>query len=302
MSITVVIPNLHSPLIGAVLAHLRAQTVRDQIDAVLVVGMDGPGLVRPDGWVQAIDTGRPISASAARNRGAALAQGERLLFLDADCLLAPDALEHLLAAHVASGYAATGGGVVPEPDQPYWVLCANLASFPANLSSSTPGPRDGLPSFCLLIDRQPWESCGPFDETFPGASAEDMDLSFKLRAAGYTLGCEPRARVVHRPNRRTAGALWQQHCLFGSAWYTVYRRHRAMLPRSEAMLLAERAGNFAAAAHVPLALIYTLRLFSRLPDLRRFWYALPGMVWAQLAWYTGLRIKAARAAANVRDL
>lgn len=294
MTVSIIIPNLHSPLIGAVLDALRAQTALDHIREIIVVGVDNTGLVRADHLVRVIDTGRPVSAAVARNRGAEHARGDFLLFVDADCLLARDALEHLLGA-AGDGYGALVGGVVPETGR-YWVLASNLMTFPGYLTLDAPGERDCLPSFCLVVPRAVWQQVGPFAERYHGASAEDLDLSFRMRQAGLRLGCTPLAAVRHRPDRNNLGAIWRQHIGFGVAWLDIYHRYRTFMPFSEAIWLCEKVGGpLAAAALVPLAVLYVLRLLAQRPALRRFWFAAPGMVWAQLAWYNGM-LRAAEAA------
>jgi len=286
MSISIIIPNLHSHLIGAVLAALRAQTALNDICEIIVVGMDRHNQVAPDALVRVINTQRPISPAAARNRGAAVATGDLLLFIDADCLLAPDAVKQLISA-VAAGYGAVVGAVVPETAQ-YWVLCNNLMAFPEFLTLDQPGERACLPSFCLLIPRAVWEHVGVFDERFPGAAGEDLDLSFRLRQLGYRLGFTPAAAVRHRPARAGAGAVWRQHVGFGAAWHTLSGRYREILPFSQAAWLIDTFGGLGLAATLPLACVYVLRLFARRRHLLRFWYAIPGMVWAQFGWYNGL--------------
>jgi glycosyltransferase involved in cell wall biosynthesis len=287
MPVSIIIPNLHSPLIGEVIVALRAQTAIADICEIIVVGMDRHQLVAPDQLVRFIATERPISPAAARNRGAAAARGEHLLFLDADCLLAPSALERLLAG-ISAGYGALVGAVVPETDQ-YWVLCNNLMAFPEFLTLDQPGERDCLPSFCLLIRRAVWDAVGTFDERFPGPAGEDLDLSYRMRLAGYRLGCAPDAAVRHRPARAGAGAVWRQHVGFGAAWHVLYHRYRAILPFSQAVWLIEEYGAPGLAAALPLACLYVLRLFARRRHLLRFWYAIPGMIWAQYGWYNGIQ-------------
>ena len=293
MSISVIIPNLHSPLIGAVLAALRAQTATAGIREIIVVGMDKHNLVVADELVRPIPTARPISPAAARNRGAAAATGDYLLFVDADCLLAPDAVERLVSA-VDAGYGAVLGAVVPETEQ-YWVLCNNLMAFPEFLTLDQPGERACLPSFCLLIPRAVWEHVGAFDECTPSASGEDLDLSFRLRQLGYRLGFTPAAAVRHRPARAGAGAVWRKHVGFGAAWHMLYDRYRKMLPFSQAVWLIDEFGGLGLAATLPLACLYVLRLIARRRHLLRFWYAIPGMVWAQFGWYNGIHQAATRA-------
>ena len=286
MSISIIIPNLHSPLIGEVIAALRAQTASANICEIIVVGMDRHHLVAPDALLRVIDTVRPISPAAARNCGAAAATGDYLLFVDSDCLLAPDAVERLVSA-VDAGYGAVVGAVVPETAQ-YWVLCNNLMAFPEFLTLDQPGERACLPSFCLLIPRAVWEHVGVFDERFPAAAGEDLDLSFRLRQLGYRLGFAPAAAVRHRPMRTSAGAVWRHHVGFGVAWHTLSVRYRAILPFSQAAWLIDELGGLGLAATLPLACLYVLRLFARRRHLLRFWYAIPGMVWAQFGWYNGI--------------
>ncbi|HWQ14258.1 MAG TPA: glycosyltransferase, partial [Roseiflexaceae bacterium] len=229
----------------------------------------------------------PIPAAAARNLGAAAATGEYLLFVDADCLLEPDALERLLEAAQA-GYGALVGGVLPEP-HPYWVLCSNLMAFPEYLTLDRAGERGSLPSFCLMMPRRIWEVIGGFDESYH-PTCEDLDLCFRLRRAGYRLGCAPSAAVRHRSSRASAGAVWRQHALYGKGYYRIQHTYSDIVGPSQAAWLAEHLPRLAAALSVPIAVIFVLRMFVRRPHMLRFWHALPGLIWIRLAWYDGFRM------------
>jgi GT2 family glycosyltransferase len=285
--ISIIIPNLHSPLVGDVIAALRAQTLRDQIAEIIVVGQDRYVLVVPDELVRPIATEGPVYPGAARNLGAAAASGDVLVFVDADCLLAPDAVERLVGGLDERGYAAVVGGVVPEPGS-YWLLCNNLMAFPEFLVGAAPGERSALASFCLCIRRDAWERAGGFDDAFTVA-CEDLDLSYRLRRLGYRLGCVPSARVLHRPRRATIGDVWRVHEGYGIFWRKITRRHADMLPFSQAAWASERLGAAGAAAAVPIALAFVLRLLLRHRHMLRFWYTVPGLIWLRLAWYSGIR-------------
>src|SRR4051812_49410211 len=119
--ISIIIPNLHSPLIDQVIAALVVQTARASIREVIVVGQDRYRRIPAD--VRFVATPQPISPAAARNLGAQLASGDYLLFLDADCIAAPDLVEQILRSH-RQGYTVVSGAVAAEAGS-YWRLCDN---------------------------------------------------------------------------------------------------------------------------------------------------------------------------------
>src|SRR4051812_1867596 len=128
--LSIIIPNLHSPLIDQVIAALASQTACASIREVIVVGQDR--YQRIPAGVRFVATPQPISPAAARNLGAQLASGDYLLFLDADCIAAPDLVEQILSSH-RRGHVVVGGAVAPEPGS-YWRLCDNLLVFTSFLA------------------------------------------------------------------------------------------------------------------------------------------------------------------------
>jgi GT2 family glycosyltransferase len=282
-TISVVIPNLHSPLIDQVIDALERQTARQRIREIFVVGQDRYGRVPPG--VRFVETPKQLSAGAARNLGAKLASGDYLLFLDADCLAAPDLVERL-AMHFARGRAVVGGSMKIEPGN-YWVLCDNLLSFAPFLSQAVVGPRAYLPSFNFCISRALFERLGGFDERFVGASGEDVDLSLRLIADGQKLYFDPTACVAHRPARATAQAIARHLRLFGRAYYRVQLEHSSLLSSPLIGLSPSSAGLVIALAPL-LACKDTLLLFLQSPELRQHPHAFWGMIWGKTAWYWGV--------------
>jgi GT2 family glycosyltransferase len=226
-----------------------------------------------------------VAAATARNLGAHLARGDDLLFLDADCVAAPDLLERLLERR-RQGQSVVGGSVDLELGD-YWRLCDNLLAFTPFLASTAPGPRPYLPSLNLSLRRALFLEVGGFDEHYPGAAGEDLDLSMRLRERGHTLFFEPGARVFHRPPRTTARSVARHLRAYGRAHLTVQRDHQGRAAPRLSPRLRPWAGLIMAAAPV-LALADGLALLGRNPPLRRHWPCLPGIAWGKAAWYWGV--------------
>jgi GT2 family glycosyltransferase len=281
--ISIVIPNLNSPIIDSVLDALRSQTVAPL--EILVVGLDHPGLVREDELVRLLSTGQPISPARARNLGARQAVGEYVLFLDADCIAAPDLVERMLARH-RQGHAVVGSSMIVEAGN-YWVLCDNLLSFASFLSQSPAGTRAYLPSFGFGISRALFNQVGGFDEGFTGAAGEDVDLCLRLREAGYTLYFDPAARVTHWPTRVSARAMQRHLRMFGRAHYRVQRMHTASM-RSPLAYLPRASASLILVLSPLLACKDIALLFPRSPELRAHPHAAAGMIWGRIGWYLGV--------------
>lgn len=281
MELSVIIPNLNSPLVDRTIASLYKQTYRAAGLEIIVVGLDEPGLVPRDEDVRFISTKQPVCAAAARNIGIEEAKGRFLVFIDADCVAASYWLDKLMARH-RQGEDVVGGSVAFTADN-YWTLCDNISMFHEFLPSTKAGPRPYLPTLNLSVRREVAREVGKFDESFPGASGEDIDWTIRIRQRGYRLYFEPQAVVYHWPPRRTLGSVlthWQR------AGYNMARVRLCYadlfktpsLVRSEIWLLILS----------PLVSLYvTARIF--LPD-RHLWpyfHTVPVVYLTKLAWCLG---------------
>lgn len=140
-------------------------------------------------------------AAAARNRGVAETTAPLLMFIDADCVAAPD--------WVSVGRAVAGK--------------ADLIGGRVEVFDETPPPRSGAEAFeavfafdfrqyievqgfsgtgNLITRREVFEDVGPFR----GGVSEDRDWSFRATAKGYRLTYEDGLRVGH-PSRADWAAL-----------------------------------------------------------------------------------------------
>ncbi|MEO7908691.1 MAG: glycosyltransferase [Roseiflexaceae bacterium] len=290
LTVSVIIPSLHSPIIDRVVDSLRAQTYPPL--EIIVVGLDRDQRLAGRAELRFIDTGRPISPAAARNAGAALAQGDICCFLDADCLAAPDWVERIVARH-AQGMHVVGGGVA-LPHTGYWTLCDNLAGLADFMEWSPAGERAHLPSLNFSIRRTLFESLGGFDQRFTRPSGEDTDLSFRLRRQGYALLFEPRARITHCPPRTSVRHMWAHFHMFGATYLILQQQNGDLIGRSLRVELCRRWPWLAVMLAPLLALLDGMSFYTRNPVLLRYWYALPGITLARLAWYIGLAFASER--------
>lgn len=289
-SISVIIPSLHSPVIGAVLDALRRQTARPL--EVIVVGQDRHGQVRTDDLVRFIETPQPVSAATARNLGARAARSQLLLFLDADCVAASDLVAEHLIQH-AAGHLAVGGAVAPGT-RDFWALCDHLTSYTPYLPQAPGGDRRYLLSGNLSISSRLFAQLGGFDESFRGAAGEDVEFGMRLRLAGVALLFHPGAVVWHVSPRQTMRSALSHLENYGAVAARVRRLHAGMLPSSSGYELAVRMPWLLLTLAPLVGLLKVIALVKACPFLLRYWYVFPGMVLQHGAWCWGFGLMLCR--------
>ena len=210
--LTVVIPTYRRPdLLRRCLASLGEQTVPAATFEVVVVD-DGSGddtaqvLATFGDRVRSFTQERNAGPAAARNRGIAEARADLILFLDDDIAAAPDLLSTHLALHAAAADPALG--VLGRVD---WAADLTVTPFMAWLDRSglqfgyDTWLREGpvVPPYAafytanLSMHRALLTEAGGFDERFPYAAFEDMELAFRLADRGFRLDYRPAARGFH---------------------------------------------------------------------------------------------------------
>lgn len=178
MKASVIIPTLNeSELLPGLLDRLNRQTFRDFEVIVADAGSkDGTREICRSRGVVLTEGGMP---AVGRNRGAAVARGERLFFLDADVMPPDDFLEKAIGEMTSEGMRLATCWFEPDSDNPIDLLLFELANYFVKLNLST-DPHAG--GFAIFVDHDLFDRVGGFDESL--RLAEDHD--FVKRAARYS--------------------------------------------------------------------------------------------------------------------
>jgi N-acetylglucosaminyl-diphospho-decaprenol L-rhamnosyltransferase len=176
-------------------------------------------LRRADADVEIVDAGANLGMGTATNRGAERVDAPFLLVINPDAVLEPGAIKALMAALEAD---PTLGIVGPRIEEPNGALYPSARSFPSmrdaighaflgpvmpnnrfsrryrmlDVDSSVARPADWLSGACMLVRRACFDQLRGFDEDY-FMYGEDVDLCWRAWKAGWTVGYEPAARVVH---------------------------------------------------------------------------------------------------------
>lgn len=165
------------------------------------------------------NTGR----SDTRNYGMARATGNFLVFFDSDCLVPPDYFSVLTKALQETPADCYGG-----PDEAHSSFSDLQKAINYSMTSffTTGGIRGGKKqlekftprTFNMGFSREVYETVGGFKDMF----GEDIDLSIRIRKAGFTTRLIREAFVYHK-RRVSLKSFYRQIYVFGKARIDLYR-------------------------------------------------------------------------------
>ncbi len=217
--VSIIIPSRNQPkLIRQLLHGLLSRTLHRNLEIVIVDNQSTDPSVfayyselKAEARVRVIEYAKPFNYSAACNRGAAVANGEYLLFLNNDIeIVHENWLDELLGWGEQPDVGIAGGhllypdgrtqhaGVVlglyelaghvfslanPETSSPF-----GMAEWTRNVSAVT--------GACQLMRRSTFQSLGGYDETYTLVYS-DLDLCLRIHQLGLRVVYAPSCRLIH---------------------------------------------------------------------------------------------------------
>lgn len=159
--------------------------------------------------------------SIARNHGIEQASGDYFIFFDSDCVIPENYFEILDKRLNATPLDCFGG---PDAAHSSFTPVQKAISFAMTSFLTTGGIRGGkiqlekfVPrSFNMGYSRKVYEHVGGFREMF----SEDIDMSTRIRMAGFSIGLISDAEVYHK-RRVDFGKFWRQVHVFGMSRITL---------------------------------------------------------------------------------
>jgi O-antigen biosynthesis protein len=221
-------PDLTWPRISVVVcSHNGERTIRDCLEGLLrlhypnfeVIVVDDGSTDSSADIVQEYDfrliTTENLGLSNARNIGMQAASGVVIAYLDDDARPDPDWLTYLAAIFLSTDHAGVGGpNLTPSGDGPIATCVAEAPGNPVHVLLSDL-EAEHIPGCNMAFRKTCLEAIGGFDPRFRVAG-DDVDVCWRLRQRGWTLGFSPAAVVWHH-RRNSIHAYWKQQRGYGRA-------------------------------------------------------------------------------------
>ena len=246
LSVVVPVRNSAATLSDALRAILASDLPREQFELIVVDdgSTDGSAGIagRHADTVVRLSMQRP-GLAYARNRGAELAAGDVVAFVDADVMIRPDTLSRMLEdlnARPALGAISASLDADPAAHNffsEYWNL---LLHFGEKWYAGIGG---NLASGCATIRRSVLISAGMYDEwRFGAGTLEGVDFGQRLNRGGHHVLLSPDLQVKHLKRWTARGVLrevWTRSALLSRS--LGYQRTRASAPSEVVFTLSRPA-------------------------------------------------------------
>jgi len=304
MDVSIVIVNWNSrERLRSCLDSIFARPPSCDYEVVVIdsASFDGCEQLIRDGYsrVQFIQSLTNVGFAKANNRAARASSGRCLLFLNPDTEVVGSAIDLLHGAVISISVAGLVGPTLLNADGSVQSTCIRAIPTMANRlldcefsrrvwprsylwgmrpfyeQGSTVRDVEAISGACMMVTRAVFERVGGFSEDY-FMYAEDMDLAYKVREAGYHNYYVPAASVTHHGggSSREASGVFAAVMMPEATWRFFKKR------RGHLYGLGYRAGMLVSAALrlVALGLAWPLWALVRRPGLPapslRKWFAI----------------------------
>ena len=222
LSFSIVIPSYsrQAALAACLQAVAGLDYPRDLYEVIVVYDGPSPAAAAPPPGLRLRQLGQPHAGpAAARNRGAAVAGGEFLAFLDDDCQPERRWLQALGEVLSVAPDRLVGGLTHNMlADNLFSAASQDLVDYLYAYLNGDPAHARFLTSNNLAVRRDLFLACGGFDVSFTQAGGEDREFCRRWLAGGRGIVYVPAARIDHAHSTRLR-SFWRQHCNYGrGAW------------------------------------------------------------------------------------
>lgn len=229
-AISVIIPVYNgAALLPDCLDHIeRGRVAPEQIIVVDDGSTDGSAEVAAARGASVLSCPERSGPARARNIGARAARGDVVLFLDADVLAADDVVARVQQAFEDTpDLDAVIGSYDEAPSSAGFVsrfrnLLHCFVHHQGRKKAST------FWSGCGAIRRTVFLAAGGFDETYERPAIEDIELGYRLVAAGHSITLDPEISVKHRKHWTLRTMIQTDIFDRGIPWTQLIWRHRQM--------------------------------------------------------------------------
>jgi len=236
--VSIVIPSFNSELtIERNLLALQEQTYDSELEIILVdSSTDSTPHIVSEKFpsVHLVHLDEKTDPGTARNLGVARSRGDLVLFIDSDCIAAPDWVDTLVSLHSVSDYAAIGGAVSNgNPPDSLIAWAGYFAEFREFIPTQKRKEVSHIPTCNISYKAWVFDQIGGFDPEF--YPQEDLEFNFRLTQSGNKIFFCPEARVQHI-HRTTLGSFFAHQRKIGAITARVLR----ILPLTGSKLVRNR--------------------------------------------------------------
>lgn len=209
-------------------AHLPADTILAEVIVAADGAIDDPEPVATENGARVIAIQGPQGPAVARTRAAEQASGELLVFIDSDVVVRRNALAGMAALFQADPAIGAAFGAYDEapPDPGFFSQSKNLAHSFIHQRSS----REATTFWAGLgaVRAPVFAAVGGFDPRFAQPSVEDIDLGYRIRAAGFRIVLEPEIQGTHLKRWTFWSSIVTDIRDRGVPWTQLLNRYRTM--------------------------------------------------------------------------